>query len=267
MLDLFQYTFMQRAIIAGICSGISLGWLGVFLTTRKMSFLGDGLAHASLAGVAIAILLGWAPIPLAILFAVFIAIIIYIVEKKTTVSADMAIGMLFTASMAVGIILLQYYEGYQPELMSYLFGNILTITQTDLITIIFSTVIIIFLLLIHHRKLVFTTFDPDGAYLSGIDTWKYDILLYIISAVTIVLSIKLVGLILVSALIITPSAIGKLFAKSFTSFLVISTVFAINIVFWGIILSYILDWPSGATIILFGFTLFLLGSIIKKTIK
>jgi ABC-type Mn2+/Zn2+ transport system permease subunit len=265
MFDFLQYGFMQRAFIAGLCSAILLGWLGAFLTTRKMSFLGDGIAHASLAGIAFAILIGWAPMPVAIVFSIIVAIGIYVVEKKIHLSSDTAIGILFTTSMAIGIVLLQYYEGYQPELVSYLFGNILAIGKIDVLTIVISTLFILLFLYKHYTKMVFTTFDRDGAYLSGISLAYYDLSLYIISAITIVISIKLVGIILVSALIVMPSAIAKFFAKSFKSFVIYSSIFSACIVFFGLILSYFLNWPSGATIILFGFLLFVFSSIFFRT--
>lgn len=258
---------MVRALISGSFMAILLGWLGTFVVTRKMSLIGDGVAHASLAGIALALLLGWAPIPVAVVFAVIIAILIYLIEKKTNISSDMAIALMFTTGMAVGIILLHFYQGYQPELVSYLFGNILTINISDFYNILaFGSLILIFLI-VFYRQILFSTFDPIGAYLSGLRVWFYDLLLYISVAVAIVLSIKLIGIILVSALLVTPSAIAKLFSKSFKSFVVYTVISSVLVVVSGLLASYFLDLPSGAVIVLVGTLIFTITFVLKKLIK
>lgn len=263
MLEVLQYPFMIRALISGIFVAVLLGWLGTFVVTRKMSLIGDGIAHASLAGIALALLLGWAPIPVTVIFSIFIAAFIYFLEKKTKISSDMAIAVMFTTGMAIGIILLHFYQGYQPELVSYLFGNILTINTYDLWNIIAAGSVILAGLFIFYRKILFSTFDPVGAYLSGIRPWIYDLILYISTAVAIILSIKLIGIILVSALLVTPSAIAKLFSRSFKHFTILAILVAAIIVFIGLMVSYFLDLPSGAAIVLVGTLLFLLSFALK----
>lgn len=265
MLEVLQYPFMVRALVSGVFVAILLGWLGTFVVTRKMSLIGDGIAHASLAGIALALLVGWAPIPVAIILSVFIASFIYFLEKKTKISSDMAIAVIFTTGMAIGIILLHFYQGYQPELVSYLFGNILTINIYDLWNIVAIGSVILVCLFAFYRKILFSTFDPVGAYLSGIKPWIYDLVLYISTAVAIILSIKLIGIILVSALLVTPSAIARLFSKSFKHFTVLAIFISAIIVFVGLMASYYLDLPSGAVIVLVGTILFLVSYIIKFT--
>jgi zinc transport system permease protein len=267
MPEIFQYPFMIRALISGVFIAVILGSLGVFVVIRKMSFIGDGIAHASLAGIALALLLGWAPIPVAVFFSAIIAALIYFFEKKTEISADMAIAIMFTTGMAVGIILLNFYQGYQPELISYLFGNILTINSYDLINIAVMGSLVLFSLLVFYRRILLSTFDPAGAYLSGLRPWVYDLLLYVATAISIVLSIKLAGIILVSALLVTPSAISGFFSSSFKSFLFLSMMISAAIVMIGLVLSYYLDLPSGAVIILTGTTMFLLSGIAAKLRK
>lgn len=258
---------MVRALISGAIVSVILGWLGVFITVRKMSFIGDGLAHSSLAGIALALLLGWAPIPTAVIASVLIAALIYFLEKKTKISGDMAIAIMFTTGMAIGVILLNFYQGYQPELISFLFGNILTVNQSDLLNIAFFGILIIAVLAVFHKKILFSTFDPVGAFLSGLRPWFHDLLLYIMTAVVVVLSIKLIGIILVSALLVTPSAIAKLFAGTFRMFTFLAVVFSLAIVIVGLILSYYLDLPSGATIVLVGTSLFLIGFAINSLLS
>lgn len=267
MLEFLDYPFMTRAIMSGSAVALVLGFLGTFIVTRGLSFIGDGLAHASLLGVALAILLGWAPLPTAMISAVILAILIYFLERKTSVSGDMAIAIIFTTGMALGLILLHYYKGYQPELMSYLFGNILAISRFDMFFIILASLTIIAILTIFFRLFLFATFDPVGAYLAGKKPQLFDLLLYVMAAVAIISGIKLVGIILVSALLVIPSAIARLFTKSFVNFVLLGSLLSFLIINFGLILSYYLDLPSGATIVLTGSILFLLAGVLKKIIK
>ncbi|MBP9731980.1 MAG: metal ABC transporter permease [Candidatus Magasanikbacteria bacterium] len=267
MLELLSYPFMQRALISGIMISLVLGWIGTFLVSRKMSFIGDGIAHASLGGIALAIILGIAPLPTALVFGVMLAIILFFIEKKTDLSQDTTIGLLFTTSMAVGIILMHFHEGYQPELMSYLFGNILAINTVDLWTIGGVGAGVLLLLSIFNRQMTFITFDKDGAYLSGISPARYDLIFYIMTTLAIITSVKLVGIILVSALIITPSAAAKLIARSFSSFQKIAMIIALTMTIAGLTLSYYLDLPSGALIILVGSAIFIILSLFFKQKK
>lgn len=263
-MEIFEYQFMVRALIAGAFISVLLGWLGTFIVTRKMSFIGEGIAHASLSGIALALLLNLAPIPTAVFISAIIAGLIYFLEKKTKISPDMAIAIIFTTGMAIGIILLNFYQGYAPELISYLFGNILTINSYDLWSIIFIGIMVLALLAAFYRQLLFAAFDPVGAYLSGLSPWVYDLALYIITAITIVLSIKLIGIVLVSALLVTPSAIAKMFSGSFYGFTILTIICSLSIVITGIIASYYLNLPSGATIILTGTSIFLLSYFFKN---
>ncbi len=263
MLEIFQYPFMLRALVSGFFVAILLGSLGSFVVTRRMSLVGDGIAHASLLGIALALLLGWAPIPVTIVSSIFIAILIYFLERKTKISSDMAIAIIFTSGMALGIILLSFYQGYQPELMSYLFGNILIISSFDMLNIIIFSSLILLTLIIFYKRILFSTFDPIGAYLSNTKYWIYDLLLYISVAVSVILSIKLVGIILVSALLVTPSATAKLFSSSFKNFVILSAFFSLLSLIFGLFLSFFLNLASGALIVLFSTFLFVFSYSIK----
>ncbi|MBD3329981.1 iron chelate uptake ABC transporter family permease subunit [Candidatus Peregrinibacteria bacterium] len=264
MFDIFFLPFMQRALIAGLMVAILLGSLGVFVNIRNLSFLGDGIAHASLAGIALALLVGWMPTPTALILALFLAVAIFALERYSRISGDTAIGILFTTGMAIGIILLHYTPGFQPELISFLFGNILAIQSQDLWLTLFVGTIILVVAMVISKKLAFISLDEEGAYLSGLNPKRYILILYILTSLAIVLSIKLVGIVLVSALLITPSAISRILAKSFSSFQVQSVVWACLIVVLGLFGSVLFDLPSGATIIIVGTTLFLLSLLGQK---
>ncbi|USN53348.1 MAG: metal ABC transporter permease [Candidatus Nomurabacteria bacterium] len=252
MFEIFTFPFMQRALVVGVTSAALLGWMGVYVISRHLSFIGDGIAHASLAAIAVAVLLGWAPLPVALVFSIVLAVILFLMEKKTNISRDTAIGILFVVGMALGIILLQFHQGYVPELISFLFGNILAIRTIDLSIVLILGACIGALLFVYRKQLTFITVDAEGAQLAGVNRNFFELLLYILTALTVVLSIKVVGIVLVSALLVIPSAISKSFAKSFIAFQWISIVASVLIVVVGLILSYVLDLPSGATIVLVG---------------
>lgn len=216
MLEMLSLPFMQRAFVAGIVVSVLLGWIGVFVTSRRMSFIGDGIAHASLAAVAFAILIGAAPLPIALIFGVCTAIALFILEKKTNISSDTAIGILFAGGIALGVLLLQFHEGYVPELISFLFGNILAVQNMDLAIVVGMGMVIFSALFAFRQQLTFVTIDPQGAQIAGIKSHRFELALYVLTAVSVILSIKLVGIVLVSALLVLPSAITKGFSKSFT---------------------------------------------------
>ena len=204
MFEILTLPFMQRALLGGAVVSLILGWLGVFITSRNMSFIGAGIAHASLGSIALAIVLGWTPLPVALILSVFLAVALYWLDQKTNVSRDTAIGIIFAAGMALGILLLQYHEGYVPELVGFLFGNILAVKTLDLWLVVAVGGAVLFLLSWFWRQLTFTTVDAEGAQLAGVNRSAIDLLMYVLTAVSVVLSIKLVGIVLVSALLVLP---------------------------------------------------------------
>ena len=267
MLEILTFPFMQRALIAGVIVGVLLAALGVFVVMRKMAFFGDGIAHASLAGIALGILVGIAPLPVAIAYAIAVALIIYALERSTALSSDTIIGILFTASMALGVVIMSVVPGFQPELISFLFGNILTITAGDIITIASFATAILFWLLVWRRELIYTTLDIDNATIAGVPTQLHTVLLYISLAISVVLGVKLLGIILVSALLIIPAATSRLLSGSFNSFFWTSIILSVLFVVLGLLLSFILDAPSGATIILVATALFFFVAVISLVTK
>ncbi|MBI4372871.1 MAG: metal ABC transporter permease [Candidatus Omnitrophica bacterium] len=264
MLDLFQYPFMQRALIAGVLLAGLLAYLGVYVVLRKMAFFSDGIAHASLAGVAAGILLSMNPLVTALIASVIFAAGMFFLEKKTNVSSDTAIGLIFTTGMALGVLLISLKSGYQPELIGFLFGNILMIKESDLVLIVAMSVLIGGFLILNQRKIMLLALDREMAYLSGVNPDFFQLAMYIILAVSVVLGIKILGIILVSALLIIPVSISKLISRSFRKLLFWSIVMAEIIILTGLLLSYLLDLPTGAVIVLTGTAIFFLVFIFRK---
>lgn len=264
MLDILKYPFMQRAIIAGVVLALLLAWLGVFVIMRRMSFFSDGIAHASLAGVAVGVLAGVHPLTTALVFSVVFSIVIYYLEKKTTLSSDAIIGILFTSGMALGVVLLSFKKGYQPDLVSFLFGNILAIRPADLAVISALSAVILAFLAYNHKGITLMALDMDTAYMAGIRVDLLHVTFYIILAVAVVLGLKILGIVLVSALLIIPASTAKLVSKSFKGLIIQSIVFSEVIVILGIALSYALDSPTGPMIVLVGAGVFVAVFSIKQ---
>jgi len=256
MIDILQYPFMQRAVIAGIILAALLAWLGVFVIMKKMSFFSDGIAHSSLAGIAVGILASVHPLLTAVIFAILFALAIYYLEKKTSLSSDAIIGMLFTSGMALGVVLISLKKGYQPDLMSFLFGNILAIRTSDVVIIAALAMLIGIFLAYNHRNITLMALDTDTAYLDGVKVNLLQMTFYVILAVSVVLGLKVLGIILVSALLIIPPSTAKLTSRSFKGLIVQSLVLSEGIVLIGIGLSYYLNSPTGPVIVLVGAILF-----------
>jgi zinc transport system permease protein len=264
MFEILTYPFMQRAIVAGVIIALLLSALGVFVLARRMAFFGDGVAHASLAGIAIGLLAGFAPLPIAMVYAVFVALLIYWFEQSTRLSSDAIIGILFTSSMALGVVLLSFIPGYQPELIGFLFGNILAIQSMDIWLLALVAFPILIWLFVWRKSILFTSIDEDSATVSGIPTLLHTILLYITLAVSVVLGVKILGIILVSALLVTPAATSRLFNSSFKGFFTSAIIISEFTVITGLLLSFLVDAPSGAMIILVSSAVFFIVAIGHK---
>ncbi len=261
MLEILQLPFMQRALVAGVLLAFLLALLGIFVVLRNMAFFSDGIAHASLAGVAAGIVLSLNPLLTAIVVSALFAAIIFFLQKKYKLSGDTAIGILFTSGMALGVLLISTQPGYQPELMSFLFGNILAITNTELIIIGVFTVLIALLVFVYLKTLILVSLDEETAKISGTKVDVFQLLSNVILAVAVVLGIKVFGIILVSALLIIPVATAKLFSSSFKKLVIISVVLSEIIVISGIFASYYYDLPTGPTIVLTGTVLFVIAAV------
>ena len=264
MLEMIQYPFMQRAFIAGILLAGLLSYLGVFVVLRRMAFFSDGIAHASLAGVAAGILLSLNPLTTALVSSVLFAVLIFFLERRGALPSDAVIGLVFTSGMSLGVLLISMKSGYQPELIGFLFGNILMISKSDMWMIAGVSILIGFFLFGKKRELTLLALDREMAYLAGVNSDLLQLTMYVILAVSVVLGIKMLGIILVSALLIIPVSISKLISRSFKTLVVASVIVAEAIVLVGLAVSYMFDLPAGATIVLSGTILFFFVFIFRR---
>jgi len=262
-LEMISHPFMQRAFINGALLGVLLAYLGIFVTLRKMAFFGDGIAHSSLAGIAIAVMAGLAPLPVALVWAVIVALFIFWLERSTRLASDTLIGIFFTASMALGVLLMSFSQGYQPELLSFLFGSILAIQPSDTVITVLVGAAIMAWLSYFFRGLTYMSLAEENAVIAGINARLYTAILYIALALATVLGVKMLGVVLVSALIILPSATSRMLTRSFRGYVVLSLIISELMIFSGLSLSYRHDLPSGATIVLVGTAFFFLATLLR----
>jgi zinc transport system permease protein len=248
---------MQRALAAGLLIGVVASLLGVFVILRRSAFFGDAVAHASLAGIAIGVVSGVPPLLPAAAVAVGIGLALHRLERVGRLSLDTILGFILPFFMAIGVLVLSLSQGFQPELLSYLFGSILTVSWPGLGAIALVAGVVALMLWRLGRRLVFATFDPDGAHAAGIDVPRVLTVHHVLLALTVIASISVVGIVLVNALLVIPAATAKLLARSLGQMFVLAPLIGAGSVFAGLMISAWLDVPSGPAIVALAGALFL----------
>lgn len=258
-MEIFEYSFMQRAFAASLIIGVLCSVIGVYVVLRGMSFIGAGIAHASFGGVALGYLLNINPLFSAIVFSVATALCIGRASRNGSVKTDTAVGIFFSATMAFGILCIGLLKGYNIDLMGYLFGSILAVANEDLILVICAAAVVLPCIFCFFKELKFMCFDPEVAMITGLPVKRLYYCLLALIAVTVVASMKLVGIVLASALIITPAATAYQFAEDFKKMMIMSVVFGVISCSGGLVLSYFLNTASGATIVVLSTVIFFIS--------
>lgn len=262
-----SYGFLQRALAAGIFIALACAILGVFLILRKDAMFAHGLAHVTFAGVALGLFLNMMPLAVALFIAILAALGILILKKKAGLYGDTAIGIFSSVGMAAGILLASLARSFNVDLFSYLFGEILAIETSEVLLAIGLVIVVLLIVVVYYRKFLYLTFDSESAKASGIKTYRLDILLSVLTAVTIVLGMKVVGLLLVAALVVIPAAAALQVSASFKKALILSSLVAVVSVAFGLFLAFYLDLPASATIVLLCFFFFIVFFAVKKIKK
>jgi len=248
--EILGYTFMQRALVASVLIGTVSAVIGVYVVLRGLAFIGAGIAHASFGGVALGFLIGVNPVLTAVLFSLLTAWGIAWTSRRGEVKEDTAIGVFFAASMALGILFIGLMHNYNVDLFGYLFGSVLAVTAEDLRLSLLLGAVVLLTVGLFFKELLFVTFDQEMARVSGLPAGALYILLLSLMALTIVLSIKVVGIILVSALVVIPAAAAYQLTEDFWRMMVLAVVIGNLSAIAGLFLSYRFDTPSGATMVL-----------------
>jgi len=265
LLSIFSYDFMRNALIAGSFVAMSCAIVGVFLVLRRFSMIGDGLAHTALATIALGMFVGLSPIAISIPLVVIASLLILWLTKKTAVWGDSAIGFVSTTAVAIAVMLASM-SGKIGNLENYLFGNILTIQSYELWLSIILSATVIGVVIAFYRDLFMLAFDEDFARVSGVKADFLNSLIIVLTAIIVVLGVRVVGAMLISALIIIPTITALQVSKSFKQTIALAAFFAVFSVIGGIILSFILNAPTGAIIVLINAALFL-GTLLLKVLK
>lgn len=265
MMEFLSYGFIQRALITGGILGVTCAILGVFVVLRRMAFIGVGISHAALGGVAIGLLVGAPPVAAAGAFSVAVAWVIGWITRRGEVSEDTAIGVFFPTAMALGVALISLSQTYRQDLLGYLFGNILSVGPGDLWFLLGLAGVSLSVLALFFKEFLFLSVDEEAAKAAGLPAAFLSYLLLTILAVTIVASMKLVGIIMVSAFLVIPAATGQLLGGSVRGMVLYSVGSALVSVFMGLWLSWLWNLPSGASVVLFAAALFF-GSFVLRTL-
>lgn len=255
---LLSYGFFQRALLAGSLVAVACAVLGVFLLLRRDAMIGHGLAHVAFGGVALGLFLGIMPLLMALFIAVLASLGMMKLKEKAGLYGDTAIGIFSSLGMALGILLVTLAHSFNVDLFSYLFGDILAIEPLEVGLSAALAVLVVAAVTLNYHKFMYLTFDRESAKASGIQTNRLDLTLTLLTAVTVVLGIKVVGILLVSALLIIPAAAGLQRASSFKKAVAVSLVISLASVVFGLISAFYLDLPASATIVILAFIFFLI---------
>lgn len=259
MLDALQYEFMRNALIAGVLAAIACGIIGAYVVVKKMVSVSGAISHSSFGGIGMGYYVGISPILGALFFTIASALGMGVVIKRTRLPEDTAIGILWAMGMAIGIIFIGLTPGYAPDLFSYLFGNILAVPFSDIILMLILDTVIVVMVIALYKEFLAVSFDEEFGTVAGVPVEALYLLMLCMIALTVVVLIRVVGIILVIALLTIPAALARQFTHDLKKMMLLSILFGAIFAFGGLWLSYELDLASGATIILLSGTVLLLS--------
>lgn len=266
MLELFSYSFITRAMVVGGLVSLCAALLGVILVLKKYSMIGDGLSHVGFGAIAIGAAAGIIPMYFAIPMVVVAAFILLKITSNSKISGDSAIAIISSSALAVGITVCSL-TGMNNDLNSYLFGSILATSHSDAVFAVILSAIIILCFFLLYKKIFAVTFDESFAKATGTKTGLYNMIIAILTALTIVIGMRIMGTLLISALIIFPSLSSMRLFKNFRNVIISSTLVSLFCFFAGMVVSFYFDTPTGATVVLMNLGVFIIFQIISKVIR
>lgn len=260
--EMFSYEFIQRAFIGGLLVSLCAALLGVSLVLKRYSMIGDGLSHVSFGALSIAIALGFAPIKFSIPVVIVAAFFLLRLAENGKMKSDAAIAMVSASALAIGVIVTSLTTGLSTDVCSYMFGSILAMAKDDVVmSVVLSIVVLVMFGFCYHRIFA-VTFDESFSKATGVKVGMYNTLISIFTAVTVVLGIKMMGAMLISSLIIFPALTSMRILKSFISVTVCSAVLAVTNFSIGLVASYALSIPAGASVVVANLGMFLIFSLV-----
>jgi zinc transport system permease protein len=263
-MEILTIPFMQNAIIGGIVLAVLLSILSLFINLKNWSFITVGISHATFGGLAIGFYLGISPSLIGSIFAVVVGLLIGYISKKGDIHEDVSIGILFSMSMALGVIFITLTPNYNSDLFTFLFGNILTMTKEDIYILTVFTILSLSFIGFNFQKIMYCCYNEEVAFVSGVNTGFYYYAVITIIAIATVLAVKLVGVILASAMMILPVAFANQIFWHYKKIVATAITFSILMVLGGIYISYEYNLPSGATIVFLYSVIFSLLFLVKR---
>jgi len=264
IMEAVQYDFILKALLVGCLIAICCSLLGVFLVLKKFSLIGDGLAHVSFASVALALLFSASPLLVSVPMVILASFIILKLNEKADLHGDAAIGLVSSFSIAAGVLVASLANGFNVDLMSYLFGSILVISDVDVIFSIILSAVVILMVLLFYNNLFAITYDEEFARVSGLNTRLMNYLIAVLTSITIAIGIRIVGTMLISSLIVFPTVTALQISKGFKGTMMISAAVSVSCVVFGVFLSYLFSLPTGAAIVMLNAVIFSIFFCIKR---
>ncbi|HVP82751.1 MAG TPA: metal ABC transporter permease [Nitrososphaeraceae archaeon] len=264
--DIFSYGFVQRALISGLIIAITCSIIGIFLVLKRQSLFGDAISHMAFGGIAIGMYLNFYPIWTAMGFSIVAALAIAKIRQSTKLPSDSMIAVMLSLGLGIGVILVSLSDGFSVDMFGFLFGSILLVSPEDIYPIIIVAIIVVSITIVYYKKFVYIAFNEDQAKISGIEVEKLNYIFTILVAITIIVSMKLVGILLISSLIVIPNITALLFNSGFKKTLLISLSLSTFSVFAGVVLSYYYNLAPSGLIVLLSASGFIIAFLLKYSI-
>lgn len=266
LLEMFTYPFILRAFVVGILISLCAALLGVPLVLKRYSMIGDGLSHVSFGALSVALACGWAPLPVSIPVVVLAALGLLRMTERSRMGADAAIAVVSASSLAAGVVVTSLTTGMTTDVDSFMFGSILAMDRADVALSVGLCAAVLVLYVLFYHRLFAITFDESFARATGVKVGLYNTILSVLTALTIVLGMRMMGAMLISSLIIFPALTSMRVFKSFRGVVIASGILSLICFFGGMVLSYMYSTPAGASVVVVDLAAFLLFSLIQRGI-
>lgn len=259
--EMFSYHFMTRAVIVGLLVSLCAALLGVSLVLKRYSMIGDGLSHVGFGALAIAAALNVAPLAVSVPVVVIAAFFLLRISQSSKIKGDAAIAMISSTALAVGVVVISVSTGMNTDISNYMFGSILSLSRADAAVSIALSVIVIVMFVLLYSRIFAVTFDESFSKATGINTGRYNSLIAVLTAVTVVIGMRMMGALLISSLIVFPALTAMRLCKSFKAVIVCSAIVSVVCFMLGMTLSFALELPTGASIVLMNVAAFMAFSV------
>lgn len=265
--ELFSYSFITRALIVGTLVALCAALLGVSLVLKRYSMIGDGLSHVGFGALSVSLALGLAPLQVSLPVVTLTAFLLLRLSERSVIKGDAAIALISSSAIAVGVIVVSLTTGMNVDVYNYMFGSILAMSESDVVLSVGVSVVVLVLFLLFYNKIFAVTFDENFARATGIKAGRYNMLIALLTALVIVVGMRMMGALLISSLIIFPALTSMRLFKSFRGVVISSAILSVTCYFIGILISFIGSVPVGAAIVIVNLAAFCVFSVLKRVIK